>query len=185
MVEEAPDRSAFRRDLWQLITSSRGTMVEDRYLEDGAGRTSAQEHRTTLPQSSSLTPKRTAAPHSFLPVVGRVADRAVTSFHVASPSQTRPLLLGLFLSRNKGKRKKNRNHPRFRIQHVRRRRPNQVERQIFPFQIFSPSSSFGFHAFSCICSTLLTVSLKPASIGEEETLGFLSWRLWNGFSGWI
>lgn len=39
-------------------------MVEDRYLEDGAGRTSAQEHRTTLPQSSSLTPKRTAAPHA-------------------------------------------------------------------------------------------------------------------------
>lgn len=64
----------------------------------------------------------------------------------------RPQKLGLFFSvfsyRRIGEEKKNRNHPRFRIQHVRRRRPSQVERQIFPFQIFSPSSSFGFHGFS-------------------------------------
>lgn len=82
-------------------------------------------------------------PKHFLPVVGRVADRAVTSFHVASP-----LLRFFFLYRRKrGGEKKNRNHPRFRIQHVRRRR-DQVETD-FLLRIFLSSSFFlGFDAFS-------------------------------------
>lgn len=159
-------------------------MAEDRYLEDGAGRTSAQEEPQDHTATILFYPEADRSEHrtlpSFLPSSGWKSCRQggdVLSVVAFAPRNS------AFSYRRIGeeeKKKKNRNHPRFRIQHVRGRRANQVGRQILFFSLprFFPPSSWLSFRFSCICSTLLTVSLKPASTGEEETLRFtgLSWK---------
>lgn len=159
-------------------------MAEDRYLEDGAGRTSAQEEPQDHTATILFYPEADRNEHrtlpSFLPSSGWKSCRQggdVLSVVAFAPRNS------AFSYRKIGeekKKKKNRNHPRFRIQHVRGRRANQVGRQILFFSLprFFPPSSWLSFRFSCICSTFLTVSLKPASTGEEETLRFtgLSWK---------
>lgn len=76
--------------------------MEDRYL-DGAGRTSAQN--TGPHRHNSLLPRSSRPSKDFLPVVRRVADRAVTSFQATSLSPSKP---GQAFPWMNGK---NRNHP--------------------------------------------------------------------------
>lgn len=146
-------------------------MAEDRYLEDGAGRTSAQEEPQDHTATILFYPEADRNEHrtlpSFLPSSGWKSCRQggdVLSVVAFAPRNS------AFSYRRIGeekKKKKNRNHPRFRIQHVRGRRANQVGRQILFFSLprfFPPSSSlmafisffvYLFDTFDCFSKTCL------------------------------
>ena len=164
-------------------------MAEDRYLEDGAGRTSAQEEPQDHTATILFYPEADRNEHrtlpsflpSFLPVVGRVADRAVTSFQSQpSPQETRP-----FPIEEQGKRRRRKktgttldSGSSMCAAEGQTRSEDRFYFFLFPDFSLLPLPSWLSFRFSCICSTLLTVSLKPASTGEEETLRFtgLSWK---------
>ena len=131
------------------------------------GTTGPHCHNSLLPRSGpQRTPHASFLP-SFLPSSGWKSCRQggdVLSVVAFAPRNS------AFSYRRIGeekKKKKNRNHPRFRIQHVRGRRANQVGRQILFFSLprfFPPSSSlmafisffvYLFDTFDCFSKTCL------------------------------
>lgn len=117
-------------------------MVEDRYLDRGSGRTSAQEHGTTLPQSSLLPRRGPAAPAETLPSSGWKSCRQggdVLSRSFASSSPLFPL------SRKKGRGEKKPEPPSIPDPAC---APQKVETDFLPHIFLSSSFFLGFDGFS-------------------------------------